>query len=72
MYMCYQVIVVHATRQINQACYLCILIQSQVKFMILPDMLKNSPAFGKVQTMKKKSAEKGAMSKPFKGKKKAQ
>lgn len=43
-----------------------------MKFVILPDMLKNSPAFGKVQTMKKKSAEKGAMSKPFKGKKKTQ
>mmetsp|Transcript_28796 Transcript_28796/g.58842 ORF Transcript_28796/g.58842 Transcript_28796/m.58842 type:complete len:117 (-) Transcript_28796:247-597(-) len=46
---------------------------SQVKFMILPDLLKKSPAFTKVQTMKKKSAEKdggkGGKGKPFKGKK---
>ena len=47
---------------------------SQIKFMILPEMLKNSPAFGKVQTMKRKQAEKdggkpGAV-KSFRGKNK--
>ena len=37
----------------------------QIKFMILPDLLKNSPALGKVQAMKAKAAP----AKPFKGKK---
>jgi hypothetical protein len=39
--------------------------------MILPDLLKKSPAFTKVQSMKKKSAEKDGKGKPFKGKKSA-
>ena len=43
---------------------------SQVKFMILPELLKRSPALTKVQNMKKKSDEKGgSKAKPFKGKK---
>jgi hypothetical protein len=46
---------------------------SQIKFMILPEMLKNSPAFGKVQTMKRKQAEKDGgkpgAAKSFRGKK---
>lgn len=42
---------------------------SQIKFMILPDLLKKSPAFAKVQSMKAKNAEKDT-SKAFKGKKK--
>jgi small nuclear ribonucleoprotein D3 len=33
---------------------------SQIKMMILPEMLKNSPAFGKVQTMKRKHDDKDA------------
>eukprot|EP01083_Nonionella_stella_P115896 343992_1 len=44
---------------------------SQIKFIILPELLKRSPAFTKVQTMKKKSDEKDSKAKPFKGKKKA-
>jgi len=45
---------------------------SQVKLMILPEVLKHSPAFNKVQTMKKKHDEKEAekSKRPFKGKKK--
>ena len=45
---------------------------SQIKLMVLPEMLKNSPAFGKVQTMKRKQDDKDAKSgKSFKGKRKA-
>ena len=45
---------------------------SQVKLMILPDFLKQSPAFKKVATSKKKYDEKMAASgnRAFKGKRK--
>uniref|UniRef100_A0A7S2S181 Small nuclear ribonucleoprotein Sm D3 n=1 Tax=Rhizochromulina marina TaxID=1034831 RepID=A0A7S2S181_9STRA len=42
---------------------------SQVKLIILPEVLKHSPAFNKVQTMKKKNDEKEAAKRPFKGRK---
>ena len=45
-------------------------IRPQVKFMILPELLKHSPAFGKVQSMRKKASDKdSSKAKPFKKKK---
>mmetsp|Transcript_97873 Transcript_97873/g.279929 ORF Transcript_97873/g.279929 Transcript_97873/m.279929 type:complete len:117 (-) Transcript_97873:105-455(-) len=44
---------------------------SQIKLMVLPEFLKNSPAFKKVASAKAKNDAKNATKKPFKGKKKA-
>ena len=44
---------------------------SQIKLMVLPEFLKNSPAFKKVASAKAKNDAKNATKKPsFKGKKK--
>lgn len=43
---------------------------TQIKLMVLPEVLKHSPVFNKVQTMKKKNDDKQALKnkRPFKKK----